>query len=615
VSLDESVHDTGSHHIPEVASQDWYSGDVHVQWLVRRAVGDAIWPIAEEAMRDAGRIAPTKIDPLMPIIEANPPVLRQYDHRGRRIDEVDYHPGFKEVERTEHTFGLVRMSAMPGWRGIEGRVPAAMHSGIEYFFLQADQPIAACPVGMASAMVRVLRKNDPHLAETWIPRLGSDDPDRYLTAAMFITEKAGGSDVGASECVATQGEDGQWRISGEKWFCSNPTADLVLILARPEGRGPGTGGLGLFLMPRNLDAQGNLPAGPDDLSEVRNRYIIHRLKSKFGNKALASAEIGLRGALAWPVGDLDRGMKQMLDMVNATRVGIVTAAAGSMRRAVFESLEHTSGREAFGRRLDHHPLMRDTLVELVVDATATLSAAIEVAQLMEKADGGDPQSERLLRVLTPMVKGYAAERARVVATEAMEVRGGNGYIEDWPSGRLLRDVYVHAIWEGSGNIMALDVLRALGKGHGPAYFEEVERLCESTATGKGGAAELARALLASTPALQQDVASLAAFDLDGAQLRVRRIERRMAITYMAALLAQQAQEYEAQTGSGRLTYLAARFAARLGGPMAEAAVADDQRWLADFEGISGGGQVSPETGARAAALVAPYLAEAAPATL
>ena len=250
MSLDESVHDTGSHHIPEVASQDWYSGDVHVQWLMRRAVGDAIWPIAEEAMRDAGRIAPTKIDPLMPIIEANPPVLRQYDHRGRRVDEVDYHPGFKEVERTEHTFGLVRMSAMPGWRGIEGSVPAAMHSGIEYFFLQADQPIAACPVGMASAMVRALRKNDPHLAETWIPRLGSDDPDRYLTAAMFITEKAGGSDVGASECVATQGEDGQWRISGEKWFCSNPTADLVLVLARPEGRGPGTGGLGLFLMPR-----------------------------------------------------------------------------------------------------------------------------------------------------------------------------------------------------------------------------------------------------------------------------------------------------------------------------------------------------------------------------
>jgi hypothetical protein len=314
------------------------------------------------------------------------------------------------------------------------------------------------------------------------------------------------------------------------------------------------------------------------------------------------------------VGDIDRGMKQMLDMVNHTRVGIVVASAASMRRAVFESLEHTSRRQTFGAQLDRHPLMRDTLVELVTDAVATLSAGIEVSEMMEKADRGDSQADRLLRMLTPMLKGYSAERARVVATEAMEVRGGNGYIEDWPNGRILRDVYVHAIWEGSGNIMALDVLRALSKGYGPAYFDEVERLCESAASGRGGSSELARGLLASLPALQQDVAELAALDIDGAQLRVRRLERRMAITYMSALLAEHAQEFEAETGSGRLAYLAARFAARLGGPAAEAAVADDQSWLADFEGISRGGPVAPETGARAAALVAPYLAEASRAT-
>jgi hypothetical protein len=161
--------------------------------------------------------------------------------------------------------------------------------------------------------------------------------------------------------------------------------------------------------------------------------------------------------------------------------------------------------------------------------------------------------------------------------------------------------------------MALDVLRALSRGHGSAYFDEVERLCESAASGRGSSSELARGLLAAVPALQHDVSQLAALDVDGAQLRVRRLERRMAITYMSALLSDQAQEFEAQTGSGRLTYLAARFAARLGGPAAEAAVADDQQWLAEFEGISRGGHVSPATGARAAALVAPYLAEAAPA--
>src|SRR4030088_1275150 len=334
-------------------------------------------------------------------------------------------------------------------------------------------------------------------------------------------------------------------------------------------------------MPRILPAEipdNNLNANPR-----RNAYIFHRLKPKFGNKGLASSEMGLRGAFAWPVGDIDRGMKQMLDRVTPPRVGLVLASAASMRRAVFESLEHTSRRKTFGAQLDRHPLMHDTLVELVTDATATLSAGIEVSALMEKADAGDAQSDRLLRMLTPMLKGYSAERARVVATEAMEVRGGNGYIEDWPNGRLLRDVYVHAIWEGSGNIMALDVLRALSRGYGPAYFDEVERLCESAASGRGGSAELARGLLASLPSLRRDVAQLAALDIDSAQLRVRRLEKRMAITYMSALLAQQAQEHEAETGSGRLAYLAARFAARLGGPMAEAAVADDQGWLAGFQ--------------------------------
>ena len=599
---------TGSHHIPEVASEDWYSGDEHLQWLVRRAVGDAIWPIAEAALKDAGHIAPTVLDPRGPVNANNLPVLRQYDHRGQRVDEVDYHPAFKEIESAVHAFGVVRMSHIPGWRGLPGMAPAALHAGVEYFFLQADQTITGCAVAMVSAMARALKRNDPELYQKWIPRLASDDPGEYLTAAMFLTEKAGGSDVGANECRAVQDEDGNWRLWGEKWFATNPTFDLALILARPEGAGPGTGGLGLFLMPRMLPD--GVPDNPLNANPRRNAYIFHRLKTKFGNKGLASSEMGLRGAFAWPVGDIDKGMKQMLDMVNHTRVGIVMASAASMRRSVFESLEHTSRRQTFGAQLDRHPLMRDTLVELVTDATATLSAGIEVSQLMEKADGGDAQSDRLLRMLTPMLKGYAAERARIVATEAMEVRGGNGYIEDWPNGRILRDVYVHAIWEGSGNIMALDVLRALGKGHGPAYFDEVERLCESASSGRGGSTELARGLLASVPALQHDVAQLAALDADGAQLRMRRLERRMAITYMSALLAQQAQEHEAQTGSGRLAYIAARFAARLGGPAAEAAVADDQRWLADFDGIAHGGHVSPETGARAAALVAPYLAEA-----
>lgn len=599
---------SGAHHIPEVAAVDWYSGDEHLRWLVRRSVGETAWPVAEAAMQEAGTLVPQKIEPLMPVIEENPPVLRQFDHRGQRVDEVDYHPYFKEVERTEHGFGLVRMGNIPGWRGLAGTAPAGIHVGVEYLFLQADQPICACPVGMASAMCRALRRNDPGLAAEWVPRIASDDPKRYLTAAMFMTEKAGGSDVGASECAAVRQDDGSWRLYGEKWFCSNPTADVVLILARPEGAGQGTRGLGLFLMPRML------PDGVDDnpgnADPRRNAYILHRLKSKFGNRALASAEIELRGAFAWPVGDIDRGMKQMLDMVNHTRAGIVLAAAGSMRRAVFESLEHARGRVTFGTNLDRHPLMRDTLVELVTDATATLSAGMAIAETLERADAGDAEADRLLRILTPMLKGYAAERARVVATEAMEVRGGNGYIEDWPNGRLLRDVYVHAIWEGSGNIMALDVLRAISRGAAPAYFDEVDRLCEQAHGGPAG--ELAAGLARGSRVLAEEVAALGSMELDAAQLRMRRVERRMAITYIASLLAAQAAEHADATGSGRLAYIAARFAARLGGPAAEAAVGDDAASLREFDGIVRGGQVPVETGTRASAAVSAALAERAP---
>jgi hypothetical protein len=229
---------------------------------------------------------------------------------------------------------------------------------------------------------------------------------------------------------------------------------------------------------------------------------------------------------------------------------------------------------------------------------------------LERADAGDTEAERLLRILTPMLKGYAAERARVVATEAMEVRGGNGYIEDWPNGRLLRDVYVHAIWEGSGNIMALDVLRAISRGAAPAYFDEVDRLCEQAHGGPAG--ELAGGLARGSRVLAGEVAALGTMELDAAQLRMRRIERRMAMTYMASLLAAQAAEHADQTGSGRLAYIAARFASRLGGPAAEAAVSDDAAWLKDFEGIVRGGPVPVETGSRAAAAVNAQLQERAP---
>ncbi|MFN2451414.1 MAG: acyl-CoA dehydrogenase family protein [Candidatus Dormibacteria bacterium] len=581
--------DPGVAAIPTPERDDWYAPDEHARWLVRRSVGEAVWPVAGAALAEAGRLVPRTVEPLARTADRNPPVLRQYDGRGERVDELDFHPAYTELERTVLGSGAVRMAHTSGWRGLPGCAPRPLTTALLYLFLQADQAVTGCPVGMMDAMCRALRRNDPGLAARFVPRI-ADDSGNHLTGAMFLTEKVGGSDVGSNQSRAVRESDGSWRLWGEKWFCSCPHSDLVLVTARPEGAAPGTAGLGLFLMPRRLD------------DGSRNSYVLHRLKEKFGTRAMPSAEVGLRGAFAWQVGGLDRGMRQMLDMVNLTRVGITAAAAGSMRRSAFEALSHAHARQTFGRRLDAHPLMADTLAELVTDATAGLTAALGAAKLLDRADAGDGEAAAALRLLTPLLKGLLTERARVSATEAMEVRGGNGFIEDWPEPRLLRDVYVHAIWEGSSNVMALDGMRALARGAGSGYLADTERRLE----GAGGAATpLAALLLSRLRDITVDLETLTATDgVDARQLRVRRLSRRMATLAIAARLTEQAAEHAADTGSGRLLWLAVRYASRLAPSGARDTLLDDPGWLAHAEPLLHGGPVPLTVGTTAAAILA-----------
>jgi hypothetical protein len=340
-----------------------------------------------------------------------------------------------------------------------------------------------------------------------------------------------------------------------------------------------------------------MPRALDD--GTRNSYVIHRLKEKFGTRAMASAEVGLRGAFAWQVGSLERGLPQMMDMVNLTRVGIATATAGAMRRNAFEALSHTRSRHAFGKILDEHSLMRDQLAELVVDSVAGLTAAMGVAELLDKAGGGDSQAAGALRLLTPLFKMHGTERARISATEAMEVRGGNGFIEDWPEPRLLRDVYVHAIWEGAGNVIALDVLRAIEHGALPAYLGDTETHAEA-AVGPGPAGPLGVVLLDGLRTIERDVNDMAGAAPGVRELPLRRLARRMAMTAIAARVAEQGNAFAADTGSGRLAWLAARYAARLGGEPVIAQVADDPAWLPHANELLHGGDV-PVAIARSAA--------------
>jgi acyl-CoA dehydrogenase len=579
--------DPGVKYIPAADAEDWYLPDEHLQWLTRRTVGEALWPVAEGALRELGTMVPQVIEPLARAADRHPPVLHPYNGRGERIDEIEFHPAYGELESRVLGFGAVRAAYAPGWRGLPQRAPRSLVTAMLYLVLESDQAITGCPIGMMDAAARCLERNDPALAARFVPGI-IDDTGEHRTVAMFLTEKAGGSDVGANETVATPAGDGTWRLSGEKWFASCAHSDLILVLARPAGAPPGPRGLGLFLMPRHLE------------DGTRNSYVIHRLKEKFGTHAMASAEVGLRDAFAWQVGALERGLPQMMDMVNATRIGIATATAGAMRRSAFEALTHARGRSTFGRRLDLHPLMRDTLAELVVDSVAGLTAAMGVADLSDRADSGDHEAAAALRLLTPLFKMHGTERARVCATEAMEVRGGNGFIEDWPDPRLLRDVYVHAIWEGSGNVIALDVQRAIEQGALPGYLGDTERRAEGVSTG-GAVAPLGGVLLDGLQRLEAQLGGLNSIDdPDARQLPLRRIARRMAVLAIGARLAEQANQFAADTGSGRLGWIAARFLSRLGGEAALAELADDASWLPHAEALLHGGEV-PLTVATAAA--------------
>jgi len=582
------VSDPGVSHIPSTGESDWYTPDEHLQWLVRRSVGETVWPVASAALQELGRLVPTTIEELARTADRNPPVLRQYDSRGARIDEIDFHPAYLQLERTVLGTGVVQAAHLPGWRGLNTPAPRALISAMSYLLTQADQAITGCPVGMMDAMARCLTRNDAELARRFVPRI-AEGSGKHMRSAMFLTEKSGGSDVGANETQARQAEDGTWRLTGEKWFASCPHSDLILVMARRDGAVAGPKGLGLFLMPRIL---------PDG---TRNSFVIHRLKDKFGTRAMASGEIGLRDAFAWQVGAIDKGMRQMMDMVGLTRVGIAAATAGAMRRNTFEALSYTRQRRAFGAALDNHPMMRDSLAELVVDSTAALTAAIGVAEMLDRADSGNSEAQSVLRLLTPLYKLYGTERARICATDAMEIRGGNGFVEDWPEPRILRDVYVHAIWEGSGNVISLDVARALLAGAGPGFMGDLERRAESVSS-QGPAAPLGPVLLAELPELERQLTVVT--DSPDAMVNMRRVSRRMAILATGARLAEQANEFASDTGSGRLAWIAARYLSRLAAPAVVDQITAETTWFAHAHEVLNGGPVPLDVGADFAKSVA-----------
>ena len=439
---------------------NFWRADQSVRDLLRlRMPGDLLTHL-EPHFGHLGELCGSRLDELAEVADKHPPVLHPRDRTGRDEDWIEYHPAYREMERIAFgEFGLHAMSHRSGVLGWPEPIPALGKYAFQYLFVQAEFGLM-CPVSLTDTAAYVVRCHGSEALRAYLlPRMLSQDLSELWRGAQFMTETSGGSDVGALETTAERlGTDDSgldcWRLSGDKWFCSHADAEVALVLARPCGAGPGSKGLALYAMPRWL---------PDG---SRNGYRIVRLKNKLGTRSMASGEIRIDGAIAYLVGDERRGLAQMLDQVNLSRLSHGVRAAGMMRRCLNEALAVARSRRAFGRPLIEHPLLRRQLMKIMLPAEQALSTVLYAAQVMERAERGDVTARAVLRILTPLVKLRACRDNLAVASNALEVRGGNGYIEDWVNARLLRDGQLGTVWEGTSNVNALDVVvRAAGREH------------------------------------------------------------------------------------------------------------------------------------------------------
>ncbi|MEU8269217.1 isovaleryl-CoA dehydrogenase [Sphaerisporangium sp. NPDC049002] len=436
----------------------------------------------------------------------HPPVLRSHDRYGNRIDEVEFHPAWHELMAVAVGHGL---HATP-WTS--PRPGAHVARAAKFYVWSQVEAGHGCPISMTYASVAALR-HTPALAAEWEGPLASRNYDfglrpasakRGVLAGMAMTEKQGGSDVRANTTRAEPLGDGTWAITGHKWFNSAPMCDVFLILAQAPG------GLSCFLLPRVL---------PDG---SRNAMRIMRLKDKLGNRSNASAEVEYEGAAAYLVGEEGRGVRTIIEMVNMTRLDCVIGSASGMRYGVTRAVHHATHRKAFGRALAGQPLMRNVLADLVLESEAATAVMMRLAGATDKAIRGETGEGVLRRTALAAAKYWVCKRAPVHAAEALECLGGNGYVEESQMPRLFRESPLNGIWEGSGNVAALDVLRSIEKEpHAlDAFFEEVDL-----------AAGADRRLDAAIGETKKSLADMATADH-----HARRVAERLTLVLQASLL-------------------------------------------------------------------------------
>jgi putative acyl-CoA dehydrogenase len=486
---------------PPLAGYDAAEDPAMLSALHREGAG---W--AEAEVRRLGRLAGgEQAQENGRLANENPPRLRSHDRYGHRVDEVEFHPAWHELMRVAVSSGL---HAAP-WR--DDRPGAHVARAAAFYVWGQTDAGHGCPVSMTYSIVPALR-HAPDLARRFEPLLAAREYDpglrppegkSGLLSGMSMTEKQGGSDVRANTTAATPAGDGTYRITGHKWFTSAPMNDLFMVLAQVPGAG-----LSCFLLPRVL---------PDG---TRNGMRLMRLKDKLGNRSNASAEVEYQEATAWLVGEPGRGIRTILDMVNSTRLDCVLAAATGMRTGLIQATHHAAHRSAFGSTLIDQPLMANVLADLAVESEAATIVALRLAGATDRAARGDQQEAAFRRLALAVTKYHVCKQAPAHAVEALECLGGNGYVEESGMPRLYREAPLQSIWEGSGNVAALDAIRALTREPqaAEAFLAELD-----------AAAGADRRLDEAISRLRKDLA-------DPAEGSARRLAESMAVALQGALL-------------------------------------------------------------------------------
>jgi putative acyl-CoA dehydrogenase len=440
-------HGSGTHTVfnqtPLLTDYNLFATDIALQEAVQREGASWAAPELDSAGAELGTCT---LFEHARLANRFPPVLHNFDALGRRVDSVEFHPSWHALMR-----GITARGYHSSPWSQEGTAPGAHTARAAGYLMQAQiESGTLCPTTMTYGAIAALRR-DAGLARDWVPRLLTREYDsrdipfaekRGGLIGMGMTEKQGGSDVRANTTRAVRSSDGSYRITGHKWFFSAPQCDAHLVLAQSSG------GLSCFFMPRRLP-DGSL-----------NGIYIQRLKDKLGNRSNASSEVEFVDAWATLLGEEGRGVPTILEMGTFTRLDCCTGSAGMMRQAVVQALHHAHHRKAFGSLLIEQPLMRSVLVDMALESEAACALSLRLARAF---DSDTPSEIALRRALTSAAKFWVCKRGCELAAEAMEVLGGNGYTEELPLARMVREMPVNSIWEGSGNIMCLDVLRAFGK--------------------------------------------------------------------------------------------------------------------------------------------------------